>query len=391
VTERFDVVVIGGGIHGVGVAQAAACDGYTVLVLEQTALAAGTSGRSSKLIHGGLRYLEGLHFSLVRESLRERALLLALAPELVRLQSFHIPVYPETTRRPLVIRAGLSLYALLGGLHPANRFRTLRRGEWQDLDGLETQGLQAVYRYYDAQTDDAALTRAVMQSALDLGAGLYCPAEFTAAEIAADGCVVHFRVNGRAKSCTAGVLVNAAGPWVNAVAGRIRPAPPTVAVDLVQGTHLVLEGRLLQGAYYLESPADRRAVFLLPWKDRTLLGTTETLYTGNPAASQASPGEEAYLLETVRHYFPHRPLAVLERYAGLRVLPVSRYAVFTRSRETRFEMDNPRRPRVVSVYGGKLTGYRATAQHIMRYLHRTLPARTPVADTARLGLKPAAP
>ena len=173
--DHFDVVIIGGGIHGAGVAQAAACDGYSVRVLEQTGLASATSGNSSKLIHGGLRYLEGLHFSLVRESLRERALLLKIAPQLVHLQSFKIPIYPETSRRPLTIRAGLGLYALLGGLHPENRFRTLRPGEWEHLDGLKTKRLQAVYRYYDAQTDDAALTRAVMQSAMDLGANLGCP------------------------------------------------------------------------------------------------------------------------------------------------------------------------------------------------------------------------
>jgi glycerol-3-phosphate dehydrogenase len=389
VTEHFDVVIIGGGIHGVGVAQAAACDGYSVLVLEQTGLASATSGSSSKLIHGGLRYLEGLHFSLVRESLRERTLLLQLAPELVRLQAFHIPIYPETSRRPMTIRAGLSLYALLGGLHPANRFRKLRPGEWHDLDGLETQRLQAVYQYYDAQADDAALTRAVMQSAADLGAGLRCPAEFTAAEISADGCTAHYSLNGVDNSCSATVLVNAAGPWINAVAGRFHPPPPMTAVALVQGTHLILEGHIEKGAYYLEAPADRRAVFLLPWKGQTLLGTTETGYTSNPADVVPLASEEAYLLETLRHYFPHRPLTVIDRFAGLRVLPVSGNAVFARSRETRFETDDPRHPRVVAIYGGKLTGYRASAQRVMRLLHRTLPSRKPVANTARLGLKPA--
>jgi glycerol-3-phosphate dehydrogenase len=388
VTEHFDVVIIGGGIHGVGVAQAAACDGYSVLVLEQTGLASATSGRSSKLIHGGLRYLEGLHFSLVRESLRERTLLLELAPELVHLQAFHIPVYPETSRRPATIRAGLSLYALLGGPGPANRFRSLGSGEWQDLDGLETRRLQAVFQYYDAQTDDAALTRAVMQSAADLGASLQCPAEFTAAEIAADGCSVHYALNGADYRCSASVLVNAAGSWINAVAGRIHPPPSTTAVDLVQGTHLVLEGRLEKGGYYLEAPADRRAIFLLPWKGRTLLGTTESVYTGDPANVAPLAGEEAYLLETLRHYFPQRPQKVVERFAGLRVLPAARSAVFARSRETRLETDDPRRPRVVAIYGGKLTGYRATAQRVMRMLHRTLPSRKPVASTARLVLKP---
>lgn len=387
-TEHFDVVIIGGGIHGVGVAQAAACDGYSVLVLEQTGLASATSGSSSKLIHGGLRYLEGLHFSLVRESLRERSLLLKLAPDLVHLQTFYIPIYPGTSRRPMTIRAGLSLYALLGGLRPANRFGTLRPGEWLDLDGLETRHLQAVYQYYDAQTDDAALTRAVMQSAVDLGAGLQCPAEFTAAEIADDGCSVHYSLNGADKSCSSSVLVNAAGAWINAVAARIQPPPFTTAVDLVQGTHLILDGCLEKGAYYLEAPADRRAVFLLPWKGRMLLGTTETVYHGDPADVAPLAGEEAYLLETLRHYFPHRPQNVVDRIAGLRVLPAAERAVFARSRETRIGTDNPRRPRSVAIYGGKLTGYRATAQRVMRVLHRTLPSRKPVANSAHLELKP---
>lgn len=386
--RHFDVVVIGGGVHGAGVAQAAASGGYSVLLLEQTGLASATSGRSSKLIHGGLRYLEGLHLSLVRESLRERALLLKLAPGLVQLQAFHIPIFPETSRRPLTIRAGLSLYALLGGLRAANRFRSVRSTEWSDLDGLETSRLQAVYRYYDAQADDAALTRAVMRSAVELGAELCCPAKFTAAEIGDQGCNVRYTLNGATQSCTSSMLVNAAGPWINAVAGRIAPIPPAVPVDLVQGSHLILEGSVEQGAYYLESPADRRPVFVLPWKGRTLLGTTETSYRGDPAKVVPLAAEEAYLLETLRHYFPRRPQRVVDRFAGLRVLPAAGNTLSARSRETRLVTDAARRPRVVAIYGGKLTGYRATAQRVMRLLRRTLPARTPVADTARLTLSP---
>jgi glycerol-3-phosphate dehydrogenase len=384
----FDVVVIGGGIHGAGVAQAAACGGYSVLLLEQAGLASATSGRSSKLIHGGLRYLEGLHFTLVRESLKERALLLKLAPELVRLQAFHIPIFPETSRRPLTIRAGLSLYALLGGLRAANRFRKLRSSEWPDLDGLVTNRLQAVYRYCDAQADDAALTRAVMRSAMELGAELRCPAEFTAAEIDPRGCSVRYTVNGAIHDCTAAVLVNAAGPWINTVAARISPEPPTVSVDLVQGSHLLLEGRIEQGAYYLEAPADRRAVFVLPWKGRTLLGTTETVYRGDPAQVVPLAAEETYLLETLRHYFPRRPQQVVGRFAGLRVLPAGANTLSARSRETRLVTDLAQRRRVLAIYGGKLTSYRATAQRAMRLLQATLPARAPVADTARLALKP---
>ena len=171
-TERYDIVVVGGGIHGAGMAQAAACGGYSVLLLEQS---------STKLSHCGLRYLEGLDFGLVRESLSERAILLKIAPELVHLKPFFIPVYPETSRRPLTLRAGLGLYAVLGGLSRENRFRKLARSEWTSLDGLKHDRLQAVFQYHDAQTNDTELTRAVMQSAIEYGAELRCPAEFLSA------------------------------------------------------------------------------------------------------------------------------------------------------------------------------------------------------------------
>ena len=150
----YDFAIIGGGIHGVGVAQNAATAGYRVLLLEARDLAAGTSSKSSKLIHGGLRYLESFELSLVRESLRERAILLRVAPHLVKLVPFHIPVYRDTSRRPWQVRAGLSLYALLATDFETGSFSKLPRGEWAGLDGLRLDGLQAVFRYYDAQTDD---------------------------------------------------------------------------------------------------------------------------------------------------------------------------------------------------------------------------------------------
>jgi len=386
--EHFDVVIIGGGIHGVGVAQAAACDGYSVLVIEKTGLAAGTSSRSSKLIHGGLRYLEGFDLVHVRENLQERALLLKLAPELVSLRPFYLPVYSTTSRSPLTIRAGLSLYALLGGLHSDCRFRKLRAGEWDALDGLETNNLQAVFRYFDAQTNDADLTRAVMQSAVGLGATLACPAVFVRAEISPGGCAVNYMESGTDRSCTAAVLVNAGGPWVNSISEHISPAPPVIDVDLVQGAHLIVEGGLENGCYYMEVPTDKRAIFLLPWNGNALLGTTETVYAGNPDNVSVLENEEDYLLEVMHHYFPHRSPKVLGRFAGLRVLPTSDHRVFRRSREIQFSQDNPGAPRYVSIYGGKLTGYRSTARKLMRLLRRSLPERTPVADTAKLRLEP---
>ena len=387
-TDHYDVVVIGGGIHGAGVAQAAACDGYSVLLLEQHSLASGTSSRSSKLIHGGLRYLEGYDFGLVRESLTERTILLNIAPELVRLQPFHIPVYPDTSRRPLTLRAGLTLYALLGGLNRASRFRTLAKHEWGALDGLDTRKLQAVFQYFDAQTNDAELTRAVMQSAIEFGATLSCPSEFLSATIGQQGCEILYRENTQEKSCSANAVVNAGGPWVNTITERISPTPAHIAVDLVQGTHLVLEGSLEKGCYYMEAPQDQRTIFLLPWGNQTLLGTTENLYTGDPEHVTPLQQEVDYLLEVMQHYFPDRAQHVDDMFAGVRVLPASNSATFNRSRETHLPVDNRTQPRVVSIVGGKLTGYRAAAQKVMHRLQMTLPKRKQQADTSTLVLKP---
>src|SRR5271165_3958162 len=238
--KEYDVIIIGGGIHGAGVLQAAAAAGHSALLIERRSLASGTSSRSSKLIHGGLRYLESAQFALVRESLRERAIHLRIAAELVELKPFFIPVYRDTRRRPWQLKLGLWMYALLGGFDASTRFGTVPRSGWSSLDGLETQGLDAVIRYHDAQTDDALLTRAVVQSALSLGAELAMPASFTAAALTDDGVAVSYVKDSATVECTARVLVNAAGPWAPGVAGLIQPPILIPRVDLVQGTHIVL-------------------------------------------------------------------------------------------------------------------------------------------------------
>lgn len=381
-----DVIVVGAGIQGAGVAQVAAAAGHSVLILERSDIASGTSSRSSKLIHGGLRYLESGQFGLVRECLRERALLLRNAPGLVRLVPHHIPVYRETRRRPATLRAGLSLYALLGGLGREVRFAALPRRIWPTLDGLRQDGLQAVFRYFDAQTDDAALTRAVMRSALDLGARLRMPATLLGASD--DGAEIHVRygdATGAAElRCRA--LVNAAGPWVDRVLQSIEPSARGPGMECVAGTHIVLPRRLTQGVYYAESPRDGRAVFIMPWHgDRTLVGTTERAYRGDPAAVAPSADEVDYLLDTVRHYFPdYTHLSPSDSFAGLRVLPAGGDSVFTRPRDTRLHLTHG--GRVVSIYGGKLTAYRASAVRVLEQLRGVLPCHKACADTARLRL-----
>jgi glycerol-3-phosphate dehydrogenase len=390
--KQVDVVIVGGGIHGTGVAQAAAAAGHSVLLLEKRALAAGTSSKSSKLIHGGLRYLESGQLRLVHESLAERRILLDVAPDLVKLVAFHLPIYRETRRRPWQLRIGLSLYALLGGLTPATRFGAIPRSAWAELDGLETRGLQTVIRYFDAQTDDSLLTRAVMESAQSLGAELAMPADFFAAELRDEGAVVRYVATGREHEVLARVLVNAAGPWVTEIADRITPAIGAPPIELVQGTHILVPGAPRKGIYYVESPRDGRAVFVMPWKGLTLVGTTETRFRGDPDRVEPQAVEKHYLVSVLKRYFPAyaglHARSVAGAFAGLRVLPAGRGHAFHRSRETLLVTDRTRGPRVLGIFGGKLTGYRATAIHVMQRIASSLPARQARGDTARLRLKP---
>jgi glycerol-3-phosphate dehydrogenase len=380
-----DVAVIGAGIHGVAVAQAAAARGYRTRVLERyEAPARATSSKSSKLIHGGLRYLESGQWKLVRECLVERTRLLNNAPHLVKLRPFFIPVYGDTRRRGWEIRLGLALYALLGG----KRFATLPRARWSSLDGLRTRGLRSVFQYCDAQTDDAALTRAVCASAVSLGANVHYRHSFLGASCDRRGCRIRYRHGEQTGELHAAVVVNAAGAWVNAVLERIEPFPERLAVELVQGTHIVIPGRLSRGIYYMEAPTDHRVIFAMPWRGSTLIGTTETPYHGDPAGVHPLEEEISYLLAVHNHYFDDTVErdGVVEAFAGLRVLPESPHAAFHRSRDTLLHLDRGRCPRVLSIYGGKLTSHRSTAERVINRIVPLLPRRTPQADTRTLRL-----
>ena len=386
------MVIIGGGIHGAGVAQAAAAAGYSVLVLEKTAIAHGTSSQSSKLIHGGLRYLESGQIKLVFECLSERSLLLELAPELVRLESFFIPIYKHTKRRSWEIRAGLSIYAALGKFKRDARFVKVPEAEWKNLDGISLVNLQAVYKYNDGATDDAALTRAVIESAKSLGAQLKMPAEFISAIPGDDVNDIKYSVNGTIYSCKARLLVNTAGPWANAVLEKVTPIPAKREFDLVSGAHIILNETAPSGIYYVEAPQDQRAVFVMPWKGKTMIGTTETVFSGDPSEVTPLPEEETYLCDVASSYFPKfKDLTrekIIESFAGLRVLPHASGKAFSRPRETTFHVDKKLAPRIATIYGGKLTAYRVTAEKFVEKFSAALPRRKRKAETNKLPLKP---
>jgi glycerol-3-phosphate dehydrogenase len=382
----FDVAVVGGGIQGAGVAQAARAAGYDTLLVERAEWASATSRWSSKLIHGGLRYLESGQLSLVYHSLQERQHLLHNAPRLVKAVRFYIPIYRHTQRRPWQIRAGLSLYALLTGLHQQARFRSVPRNEWQTLGAIRQRDLQAVFQYWDGQTDDAALTRAVVDSAKNLGAQCVQHCELLSAQRAADG-LFNLQLRGAhgVRNCRARALVNATGPWVNELLERCIPVPPQRALSWVKGTHIVLPATTLPGIFYLEAPRDGRAVFIMPWQGKTLVGTTE-VEVDNPQV-EPSPAEIDYLLETVRYYFPTLPLQILNSFAGVRVLPAEKNSrPFSRARESVITQFDAGDATLISIYGGKLTTYRHTAEQVTGLLQKKLGRKTMLADTKNLQL-----
>ena len=197
---------------------------------------------------------------------------------------------------------------------------------------------------------------------------------------------MNLNIDQESRSIEAFAIVNAAGPWANQVLETVTPKQKLMPVDNVQGTHLELPGTVERGCYYIEMPQDGRAVFVMPWKGRTLLGTTEHVYDGAPENVKPLDQEVDYLLEGYQRYFPNRDREVLHSWSGLRVLPAAEGTAFKRSRETQLPVDNSSTPRLLSIFGGKLTGYRATALKVMKKLDTTLPNASRIADTAELTL-----
>ena len=385
--NHYDVIVIGAGVHGSGVAQAVAAAGYSVCVLEKHTVGSGTSSKSSKLIHGGLRYLESYQFSLVRKSLKERAVLCRIAPGLVKLKPFYIPIYKQTSRRPWKIRLGLSLYSLLGNMHKNNLFERLSENRLETVDGLKSETLQAIYRYFDGQTNDKKLTEAIMESAIQLGAKSIDSAEIESIKKNDKTFKVSYKHEHIEKNISSTIIVNAAGPWVNEVHNAINIKTKLLEVDLVQGTHIIVDVVAPSGIYYLEAN-DKRAVFVMPYefegKKITMIGTTEKIFEGSASDVKATKEEVDYLLNIYLSYFPkHKNIKILNEFAGLRVLPKNNDSLFSRPRDTVLHWATTG---LLSLYGGKLTAYRSTSDLVLKKIKPLLGKKRRIAFTEQLFL-----
>ena len=383
--NHYDVIVIGAGVHGAGVAQAVAASGYSVCVLEKHTVGSGTSSKSSKLIHGGLRYLESYQFSLVRKSLKERAVLCRIAPDLVKLKPFYIPIYKQTSRRPWQIRLGLSLYALLGNVQKNNLFKRLPKNNLETVDGLNGVSLQEIYKYNDGQTNDKKLTEAIMVSAIQLGAKLVNPSEIKSITKNDKSFEVNYKYKNIEKNISSTVIVNAAGPWVNEIHNAINIKTKVLDIDLVQGAHIIIDVAAPSGIYYLEAK-DKRAVFVMPYefdgRKITMVGTTEKIFEGRASDVKASKEEVDYLLNLYSSYFPNeKNIKILNQFAGLRVLPKYNGSLFSRPRDTVLHWATAG---LLSLYGGKLTAYRSTSDLVLKKIKPLLGKKRRIAFTEQL-------
>ena len=372
----YDLLVVGGGINGTGSARVAAGRGWRVLLCEQDDLAAHTSSASTKLIHGGLRYLEELHFALVRKALLEREVLLAAAPHIMRPLHFVMPHAPHL-RPAWLIRAGLFLYDRL-----APRQHLAASAGIDLRTHIAGAALKSGYRrafvYSDGQTDDARL---VVLNALDAcarGATILTRTRCEQLALVADTWQATLRDVGGTRTVRARAVVNATGPWVSSWLSAATPVRAARDVRLVKGSHIVVPRLFAHRFAYIFQNEDRRVVFAIPYEhDFTLIGTTDVDFHGDPAAVRIDAAEIAYLCRLANRYFTRQLSAqdVVWSYSGVRPLLADEAADPTKvTRDYALELERTPAP-LLSVFGGKITTYRRLAEDAVGMLAGVLGAR----------------
>ncbi|HVF43704.1 MAG TPA: glycerol-3-phosphate dehydrogenase/oxidase [Pyrinomonadaceae bacterium] len=385
----FDLIVVGAGVNGCGVARDAAMRGLSVLLLDKSDVSSGTTAWSTRLIHGGLRYLEHGELGLVRESLRERETLLRrVAPHLVRPLPMLVPVYAGGRRGPLTIRAGMLAYDLLSLDKSLPRHRMLSgREALARAPGLEREGLKGAALFYDAQVEYAerlAVENALAARARGATVITYARVKRLLVENeSVRGVVFEDLLGGATHEARASVVLNVAGPWVDEVLGG---ASGEKLVGGTKGSHIVV--RAFEGApdaaLYAEASEDGRPFFVVPWDGKLLIGTTDERYAGDLERVEASAGEVAYLLREAGRVLPRSGLtraSVLYTYSGVRPLP--RVGCVKEAGITRRHFIKPSRVGgLYSIVGGKLTTYRALAEEAVNLVFKLKGATPPPCETA---------
>ena len=371
-TAEFDLLVIGGGINGTGVARDAAGRGLSVLLVERDDLAAHTSSSSTKLIHGGLRYLEHHAFRLVRESLVEREKLFAIAPHLIRPMHFVMPL-TKGMRPAWLIRAGLLLYDRLGGRSRLPRSKAVRLAGTPWGAGLKP--IERGFVYSDGWVDDARLVVLNAIDAAEHGATIRTRTAFLSARREAACWTARL---GDGSTITARAIVNTAGPWVGQVLEDIPEARAERPPRLVKGSHIIVPRRFVGDHAYVLQNEDKRIVFAIPYEGQfTLIGTTEKPFEGDPSNPTIDADETDYLCASVNRYFaePIGPADVVASYSGVRPLFDDGHDSASEvTRDYVLRLGSDRAPQLLSAFGGKITTYRRLAEQALDLLAPFLPA-----------------
>lgn len=387
----FDVIVIGAGINGAGIARDAAMRGLKVLLIDKGDVGGGTSAGSTRLIHGGLRYLEHLEFGLVRESLRERETLLRIAPHLVRPLPITIPIYKNSQRGLTTIRAGMIAYDLLSWGKSLPRHRMLSADETlRRLPGLNAEGLIGSAVYYDAQVEFAE--RLVVENvlaAIEHGATVLTYTRVTEL-LALENSLAGIHVEGdKADQFLAKIVINAAGPWVDRLLEQT--GTTTQLIRGTKGSHVVLApfAGAPESAVYVEAASDRRPFFVIPWNGNYLIGTTDVRFEVDADEARAEEWEIEYLLSETNRAFPKAGLTrerVLYTYSGVRPLPFTTNSNEEGITRRHFLRVHPRFENLISIVGGKLTTYRSLGEECVDLILRKLGRGFTRSRTARVPL-----
>lgn len=366
--EYFDILVIGGGINGCAIARDAALRGARVGLIEKDDFASGASGKTTKLIHGGIRYLEQFNFKLVYEALRERAILLRTVPHLVRPLEFIIPVYKHDPRPLFKIKAGVFIYDYLAGKDNIRCHRSLKKDELIQLErNISPQNLKGGVIYCDAQMDDIRLCLDNAVSACEAGASLANKVEatgFIKENGKITGASARDKLTGENFAIRAKCVVNATGAWSNGLVKMDEPLAPPITRP-TKGTHIVYRKLPHDRAILLSAHKDKRVFFVIPWRGLTLIGTTDTDYSGSCDAVYATSDEVEYLLEEARRVFPNENIdnsGIIATFAGLRPLVnIQNKLTWHVSREHLIKVSGSG---LISVVGGKYTTYRHLAEEV---------------------------
>ena len=376
--DMYDVLVIGGGINGTGVAADAAGRGLSVLLCEKNDLASGTSSTSSKLIHGGLRYLEQYDFKLVRESLKEREILLEQAPHLVHPIQFILPHHPNL-RSAWLIRMGLFCYDILSGRTKLPRSKALNLGTNLNEDPLNLS-LKKGFSYYDCKVNDARLVVTNAIRAKEKGATILTRTCVINAQRSNNRWQVKLRdiITNETFTVFSKTLINASGPWIDSVNDSVLKTNSSYRVKLVQGSHIVVPQLYKGHQGYLLQNKDGRIIFVIPYHSQfTMIGTTDEPFSGNPKDAHISANEIKYLLDSVNNYFHHpiKSSQIISHWSGVRALLDSSHGgLSSLSREYKIEcIEQGHNAPLINIFGGKITTYRALAEKVLNQLSTYFP------------------